>query len=264
MQRKPDHRPNRWLLKFRESAPGAPTLVGIPYAGGGASLFASWTRWLPPAIGVVGVQLPGRERRLNEPPLNEITQVVAELGPAVLASLRGPLALFGHSNGALIAFELARWLRPRVSGQVWRLYVAASRAPQVVRPLRNAHLLPDAEFREHLRKLGGTPTELLEDDDAVSVLSPMLRGDLCMNDTYRYVSGAPMDCAIIAFGGRDDVGVPETELGGWSDHTTAGFRLTWLDGDHFFVKEPGPLLRHIADDLSPGLPRSHGRGIHVS
>jgi medium-chain acyl-[acyl-carrier-protein] hydrolase len=146
-------------------------------------------------------------------------------------------ALFGHSMGALVAFELARAIRARGSVGPVALFVSAHHGPQLERERTELHGLSDVDLRAELGRRGGTPPELLQSDAFMELLLPTIRADFEVCETYGYVERPPLECPIVAFGGSEDAQVGEDELRGWSEMTTSCFRLVMLRGGHFFLNE---------------------------
>jgi len=145
-----------------------------------------------------------------------------------------PFALFGHSMGAIISFELARLLRadhicPR------RLIVSGRGAPHLPQTRTAIYSLAEREFLDALRNLDGTPKEVLDNPELMKVVTPMLRADLQMIETYRYRTAPPLDCPIVIFGGRGDKTVGKEELKAWGSHTTGQNWVHMFPGDHFFL-----------------------------
>ncbi len=237
----------------RKSKPHARLrLYCLPYAGGSASIFRTWPESFPADIDVWPIQYPGRESRLREPPLKDLRTLVHALGQALMPVQDLPYALFGHSMGGLIAFELARWLAERSTGPA-HLFVSGARAPHSPGPDRPIHALPDAQFIEALRRLHGTPEPVLRSAVLMELFLPILRADFEAVETYRYMPGLPLSCPISAFGGRDDRRVSQQDLVAWEQQTRTHFQWRLLPGDHFFVRgAPQPLLQAIAQDLSAG------------
>ncbi len=171
--------------------------------------------------------------------------------PALQPALDRPFAFFGHSMGGLVAFEVARRLREQGQSPV-HLFVSASRAPQLVREDRPIHVLPDHEFMDELRRLNGTPEEVLEHGELMGLLLPMIRADFTALETYRHVPGPPLDCPITALGGADDPSVGRTELQAWQRQTRAAFTLHLFPGDHFYLNSAEPaVLALVARALAP-------------
>jgi medium-chain acyl-[acyl-carrier-protein] hydrolase len=197
------------------------------------------------------VQLPGREGRLREAPFTRIEPLVQALAAELpLAEL--PFAFFGHSMGALIAFELAHELARRGGPQPLLLFVSGRRAPRV--PVREEpiHDLPEPQFLARLRDLNGTPEEVLQHAELMALLSPLLRADFALHETWTYREGEPpLAIGISAFGGVADPEVTREDLEAWRVETTGPFRLRMLPGDHFFLL-PGRRLvtEAVARDLA--------------
>jgi medium-chain acyl-[acyl-carrier-protein] hydrolase len=244
--------PDTWTPFGNRGRRGEPAvrLFCLPHAGGGASLFRTWSSALPPDIEVRAVQLPGRESRMREAPLNRLAALIPAIGHGLRPLLDRPFALFGHSMGGLLGFELARYFRQQWGKSPVRLFVAGYRAPHL--PLRDMqlHSLPEPEFSHHLRKLGGTPAEVLDNRQLMDVVAPVLRADFEVCETYQYTPDKPLECPISAFGGLEDRMVPPADLSDWGTHTQRDFSLRLLPGNHFFVRSaPRALLEAVARDL---------------
>lgn len=227
-------------------------LFCFPYAGGGASIFRTWSFDLPEVVQVCPVQLPGREERLSEEPFSrwqELVWVLADVLNPHLDDL--PFIFFGHSMGALISFEVARRLRRRGYPQPVRLYVSGWRAPHLPDPDPPVHRLPDIEFVEELRRLEGTPELVLEHEEMMKLLLPTLRADFAMCETYSYLPEPPLACPIVAIGGTEDNEVSRDELEAWREQTGQNFSLWILPGGHFFIHDARKqLLAMLREDLS--------------
>ena len=210
-------------------------LVCIPNAGGNAAQYSSWQPLLGSRIECCPARLPGREGRLREAPYDELHDLVSDLGSWLANRADVPLALFGHSLGGVIAFELARLLR-RSGAKVIYLIAAACSAPHCPRRQAALHGLPDAEFLEKMRsRYGGIPEAVAEDAEWMALMLPTLRADVKMLETYRYREEEPLDCPILALGGTEDKTVLLSDLAAWRDQTTASFSQRTFPGDHFFV-----------------------------
>lgn len=244
-------RDRRWLAS--EPDHGAPLrLFCFPHAGAGAGAYRAWATPLARAgVAVCAVQPPGRETRFREPLCTRLDTLVDAVVPALAPHLGAPYALFGHSLGALVAFEVARRLRTLGAPPPARLLVSGRIAPQLADTRRRLHDLPEGELLGELQALGGIPPAFLEHRELLALQLPVLRADLALNENYRHPSGEPLAVPISAFGGDRDPKVDERELRAWGEQTEAGFRARLLPGDHFFVSSALPLLlRDVADDLS--------------
>lgn len=231
-----------WLACVKPNPQARLRLFCFPYAGGGASIFRSWHEYLPPSVEVCPVQIPGRETRLRDGLFSHIGSLVQATVSALLPYLDKPFALFGHSMGAVVAFEFARLLRRRYGLEPLQLFVSGSSAPHLPHPDPPIHILPDAEFLEELRRLNGTPQEVLENAELVELMLPILRADVAAYETYQYTDEPPLSIPISAFGGWQDEKVNPERLQAWSDQTTASFTLRMLPGDHFFLRTAQSLL----------------------
>ncbi len=229
-------RRDRWFLTPRPNPQATLRLFCFPYAGGGTTAYNGWAARLPRDVEVCLAQLPGREARLREPPLASVEQLVAALTENLSPYLDRPFAFFGHSMGAVVSFELARYLRAVRGLEPLHLFVSARRAPQLPRSERKTYLLPEDEFLAEVKRLNGTPSEVLEHEELMRLLLPLLRADFAVCQTHRYTPGAPLDCSITAFGGLGDHETGREKLEAWSELTSARFRLHMLPGDHFFIK----------------------------
>ncbi|WP_167594378.1 thioesterase II family protein [Corallococcus coralloides] len=229
-------------------------------AGTGATVFRQWDRASEPALNVVGIQLPGREGRFAEPPARDVRVLTEQLGPSLVPLLDRPFALFGHSYGALVAFELARWLRRHGLPAPLHLFVAGRPAPQLPYAYRKTYDLPDAEFIDVLRQYGGTRENILADAKALRFFLPIIRADLEANTLYAYREEPPFTCGITAMRGVEDPVCEEGPLLAWREQTQGAFEHVPFAGAHFFhVQAAEPLLRQVEATLGPWLPRAGPR-----
>lgn len=210
-------------------------LFCFPNAGGGAQIFHLWGDSMPLSIEVCALRLPGREARLAEPAFNSIQPLVVALAEALFPYFDRPFAFFGHSMGAKVAFELARYLQTTRGIEPRHLFVSGSNGPRIPRSGRPIYGLPDMEFIEELRKLNGTPPEVLEHPDLMRLMLPLLRADFELVETYKYLPGRLLNCPISAYGGLEDVEVPSAQLAEWRGETTGPFNQRMFPGDHFYL-----------------------------
>jgi medium-chain acyl-[acyl-carrier-protein] hydrolase len=239
---------DRWI-PFRKPDPQSRLrLFCFPYAGAGALIFHKWSDALRRDIEVCPIQLPGRGTRLTEPPFTKLPGLVEALARVLVPLLDKPFAFFGHSLGALIGFELARQIRRQHGLHPVRLFVSAGRAPQIPHRAPPIHTLPDNEFLAELRRLNGTPRELLDHEELMEVMLPIVRADFALYETYLYSAEPPLTCPISAFGGLQDRKVSASDLEAWRSQTSASFSLRMFPGDHFFLKEP-LLLQALSQEL---------------
>jgi surfactin synthase thioesterase subunit len=225
---------SRWILSHSERSGTAPRLFCLPFAGRGASMYVPWGGALRDAFDVVAIQLPGRENRLREPPLTTIPALATEIVGAVSDLLDRPCAWFGHSMGALVAFEVARELRRQRLPSPRLLFVSAKPAPQLGPGPRPMGRLPDAALLERLHDDFGLD---LSDDmrPLIELMLPTIRADICAVDDYRFVPEERFPFPIVALGGDRDLSVSPAELHAWAAHTASTFRTHLLPGGHFFI-----------------------------
>lgn len=209
-------------------------LICLAHAGAGASSFNGWTRQLPDWLGLVRAQLPGREDLARLPARRNVHDIVALLRPEVGALPPVPIALYGHSLGAIVAFELAREMRRAAMRQPVALYVSGRRGPRL--PLSHAALytLPDDELLHVFQEMGAPSLAALDKPAWRDAFFAMVRADLEVSDAYRYTADAPLDCPIHAFHGERDLYVAHDEMAAWGEESATGFRLDSLSGRHFF------------------------------
>jgi medium-chain acyl-[acyl-carrier-protein] hydrolase len=234
-----------WVTCFGPRPGAARRLLCLPYAGVGASAFRTWHEGVPEDVEVGAVQLPGRETRLEERPFTDMAALVDALLRGLGPLLDKPFALFGHSMGALVAFELARRLRQELRVSPTHLLVSGRAAPQLA--VREAPIarLPDREFVDVLtRRYNGIPAQILESPELLAHFLPVLRADIGIIESYAYVGGTPLDCRIHVCGGSDDARVPAVALDAWRAQTTAAFTRETLPGDHFFIASQRSLMLH--------------------
>ena len=226
-------------------------LFCFPYAGAGGWVYRRWRAEMP-GIDARAVELPGRGTRAREAALTHLPSLAREVAEAIEPFAGRPFAFFGHSMGALIAFEVTRYLRRECGIEPVHLFVSGREAPHVASPDPSYHALPNDELVQVLRDLKGTPAEVLENAELMQMLLPPLRADFALLESYRYSADTPLRCPITACGGTRDATVRTDRLEAWRDLTTGPFLLRLIEGDHFFLHAPGsPLLREIALVLAP-------------
>ncbi|WP_131770499.1 thioesterase II family protein [Candidatus Protofrankia californiensis] len=246
-----------WIRRFHPVPDPALRLVCFPHAGGSATFFFPLSRELSapaapgrPGVEVIAVQYPGRQDRRGEPAID----TVAELAEKITAALRPwaaePLTFFGHSMGAVVAFEVARRLRAGGDAGPTLLIASGRRAPSRQRPHQDVHRRDDAGIVAELRRLAGTDSRLLGDEEILRMILPAIRADYTAIETYQPGEEALVHCPVTAFTGDTDPQTTIDEADAWRDHTTGAFGLRVFPGGHFYLAEdPGPVIAAIRAEL---------------
>lgn len=237
-----------WFPFVRPRPAPALRLFLLPYAGAGASTFRPWSTRLPDWIEPWAVQLPGRETRFAEPSATRLDPLVESLADALSPWLDRPYALFGHSMGGLLAFELARTLRDRRLPLPRQVVVSGHRAPQVVSPVGEFRDLPEPEFQARLRALGGIPDAVWAEPQLVAMVSARLRADYQMLESYRYRPAPPLESPLTAYGAPDDAESTPELMAPWAEHSTRFGGVRLFSGGHFFIHHDE--ARVLADLIS--------------
>ena len=223
-----------WLRRFHSTADGRVRLFCFPHAGGAASYYFPFSQTLAPEIEVVAVQYPGRQERRREPRIESI----AGLADAVTAALDGqldrPYAFFGHSMGAIVAFEVAYRLLASSAPPPLRLFASGRRAPSTRRE-ESVHLRDDAGVVAELKRLGGTDQRFLEDEEILALALPPTRSDYKAVETYRFEPRPPLDVPISVLSGRSDPQTTPQEIAAWVGHSTTPPDFHAFPGGHFFL-----------------------------
>jgi medium-chain acyl-[acyl-carrier-protein] hydrolase len=196
---------------------------------------------------LAAIELPGRHERLHEPLFTDMRQLVPFIARAVAQDAAGiPYAFFGHSMGAVLAFETVRELRRCGAPLPRALAVSGRSAPHKPAGLPPLRLLPDREFISKLTEFGGMAPELVSHREFVRFITPVLRADVTMAETYEHVPGQPLQCPVLAFGGTGDPLAPEAGIRAWHELTTGLTTVHLYAGQHFFLWQHGaPMLEAI-------------------
>jgi surfactin synthase thioesterase subunit len=211
-------------------------LFCLPHAGGGAAAYYRWVEKLAPEVAVCPVRLPGRESRAAEPPFTRMAPLVEALAEAIGPFTAHPFALFGHSMGAGVAFELARELRQRGRPLPLRLLVSGARAPRCRLGWTPPPDPTRAELIGQLRRLDGIPRDALENDEVLRMILPALEADTALYRHWTYAAEPPLACPIHAFGGGSDPNVSREHLEDWQYETSCEFQLRMFPGGHFYLQ----------------------------
>jgi surfactin synthase thioesterase subunit len=210
------------------------TLFCLPYAGGSQYSYQGYCSYAPDGLQVVPVELPGRGARYAEPLLTDICLMVDDVFGRLKDQLYEPYALYGHSMGALLVYLLSRRIVAEKLPPPRHLFCTGCRGPSARETGAPWHLLPDNEFVAKLKGLGGSPDELLENEDLMRFFVPILKADLQAVETYRHVPSDPLDIPISVWIGCDE-NVTVQEARAWQQETTGPFEMGQMPGKHFFI-----------------------------
>ena len=244
----------KWLANYNADEEPSLRLFCFPYAGGGASLFRGWNRQMDRRVAVCPVRLPGREMRLRDAPISDLKKMLDEIVDALAPYLCQPYAMFGHSMGAILAYESAALAQRRGLGLPKHLFVSARQAPTIERQMIPVPVstLSDDEFLSYLRR-DNSVTEAFDNPELKQLVLPTLRADFEVCQSYRGQYHPKFDFPITAFVGSDDSHVSVEDMEGWRDCTTGSFRLRIISGDHFFISNPTEVIREMEDELGPAV-----------
>ncbi|MFB7612628.1 thioesterase II family protein [Streptomyces gardneri] len=227
-----------WLRRFggvaQKEPEGGVRLVCFPHAGGAASSYVPLSRLLSPAVDVLAVQYPGRQDRHRERPIESVTRLAELVADALDTVDDRPYAFFGHSMGAVVAYETARTLSARSAPGPLRLFLSGRAAPEP-RPQDADRMTSDADVIAAIRMLGGTGVGVLDDPELMEMALPALRADYRAIGSYAWEPGPPLDCPITALVGDADPVAPVASVAAWSGFTDADSDLRVFPGGHFYL-----------------------------
>lgn len=225
-----------WFVLLGDRGVPRVRLVCFPSAGSGTSSYGRWATMVPSDVELLAVQLPGHETRLREPLIRDLHVIADQVASELESVAELPTVFFGHSMGALIAFEVAKRLRGSVAAP-GSLVVSARIAPHLIESREPFGELDDEAFIDAIgQRYGGLPALLREDAEFRELYLPPLRADVMAVSAYTVRDAEPLDCPIHALGGIDDVTTPRAGLDAWREHTSSEFTLQIFPGGHFFVQ----------------------------
>lgn len=211
-------------------------LFCFPYAGGGTWIFRDWIRDLAPDVAVCAVKLPGRGDRYGDRPVSDLRELARAVVDGIASELGTSYAMFGHSMGALLAFECLRFLQAGSAPDPQHLIVSAARAPCRTKVSKPIYQLPDAEFVAEVQRRYSSPFLENAGPDVIELLLPPLRADMTAFETYVYSPAPRLSCPVTSFAGRGD-SIARGDIEAWSEHTTGPQTIHEFDGGHFFIHD---------------------------
>jgi surfactin synthase thioesterase subunit len=237
-----------WLVCPQPRPQAASRILCLPHAGGGASSFHAFASLLPDSIETLAVQLPGRETRIAEPAFHDMRQLIDAVLEGIQNALVPPYAFFGHSMGALVAFELGRELRRNGLPLPTSIIVSGRRAPTVPNTEAPLHVLSDRDFIAALvRCYDAIPAVIRNEPELMALFVPILKADFATFETHVHQDEPPLECAVAMYGGRSD---PQTaQMTGWADLFSGAARTRLFHGGHFYLAERRKAVaKAIAED----------------
>lgn len=240
-----------WFFSFGENKEhGKIRLICFPYAGGSASFFHSWNDMLPKEIEIMAIELPGRSSRIKEPLLTDFTELLDKLESLDELYKGKPFAFFGHSMGASIAFELSRRLEKKNKPLPVHLFISGREPPNKTGKKKTIHNLPEEEFIEEIVNLNGMPEEILDNTELMDLISPVLRADCQLLETWSYIEDEKLSIPITVLVGDKDPSVNLANANKWAELSNNKFEILQFPGDHFFINnEKQVVLDAITDRL---------------
>ena len=223
------------LVAGRDGGARAGATVVFPHAGAAAAGYRKFATALAAGGDTYIVQYPRRAERMREPAAETVHDLARGLFVAGPWRRAAPLRLFGHSMGAVVAFEFARIAEARGTA-VERLWVSAAPAPAAVAGMPELPTSHDGLLAD-VAELGGTEADLLADQEFAELLMTAVRADYHVINRYSCGPDVQISADICALGARDDHRVDAADLQLWKDHTAGAFQLSWYDGGHFYLDE---------------------------
>ncbi len=228
---------NKWFLRTSSKTSAKFRLFCLPYAGGDSSIYTPWVNQIPDFIELLPIQLPGRSIRIQEPAISSMTELVDQIYLSMLPLLDKPYMLLGHSLGGRVGFELLHKINKTNAPPPKHFIASGSKAPHLPRTNNITYNLPDEEFIEELRKLNGTPSEVINNRELMEFLLPMLKADFCISDNHVTKQKTLLDCSISVFHGEEDTLVSESDARAWQKHFSKPINFQVFSGGHFFINE---------------------------
>lgn len=239
---------SRWMRNFHPSPTARIRLVCFPHAGGSASYYFPMSAALAPEFDVFGVQYPGRQDRYSEPFIETIDELADQAHAALSAVPDAPLAFFGHSMGAVLAFEVARRCEAAGDRKVLTVFASGSRAPSRYGDERQAKT--DTDLVRVMRELGGTDPRVLENPDLLATFLPAFGNDYRALQDYRRGTDVGISAPVVVMTATDDPKTSVDDARAWHGHTTGGGEVHTFAGGHFYLeKQPQKVVDVVARKL---------------
>jgi surfactin synthase thioesterase subunit len=239
-----------WIRRFHPARPGATRLLCLPHAGGSASFYFSVSQALAPDTEVLAVQYPGRQDRRTEPCAETIPELADRLLEALGDFMDRPLAIFGHSMGSIVGFELAGLLEQKASMVPLILFASGRRAPSRLYP-ENVHKRDDPGLIAEIRSLSGTEERVFGNEEMLRMVLPAIRSDYRAVETYRPTRTSSLGCPVSVLVGDADPKTAVSDAAAWREHTTGAFDMKVFPGGHFYLAaQATQVLAYVTDRVA--------------
>lgn len=226
---------SKFIKNYKSISKEKITLFCLPYAGGGASAYNRWMKEMQDTITVCPIQLPGREERIMEKPYSDMKIMLEDLVPEIEHIVDGNYALWGHSMGGKIAYEIEKCME-KDGYRAQCLFISGTRIPSIPEP-NPIFQLPDEIFKKELGRFEGTPKEILDNQELLDFFLPMLRADFTMDETYYDDRVTVLHTPIFTFAGDKDQEADERAIREWEKYTCSVFDYNIYEGGHFFLRD---------------------------
>ncbi|MCM3598087.1 thioesterase domain-containing protein [Metabacillus idriensis] len=212
-------------------------LFCLPYAGSSASIYYKWNKYLDDSILLHPIELKGRGKRIKEPFYNSIEEAIEDVYTQVKPFIDRPFSFYGHSMGSVLVYELCCKLKREQNQSPKNIFVSGRKAPQCTNKSNKIHLFDDEDFKNEIRKLGGTPEEIIQNEEYFNFFKPVIRADYKIIEEYKYQrEDFKLDCNIMVLNGKED-NITEKELFSWQELTSKECEILHFEGGHFFIND---------------------------
>jgi surfactin synthase thioesterase subunit len=240
---------NKWFVIPKPNPNADLRLICFPYAGGSATIYMSWVKFLPKNVELVIVQPPGRGTRMFEQAFSTMASLTTELLKVFPNYIDKPYIFFGHSLGSRVAFELTKQLQI-LSLPLPQYFIASgSRGPHIASTKKSIHHLPDDEFIAELKRLNGTPQAVIENKELMELFLPLLRADFEIADNYCFTGNVSFNCPIFVLSGEEDIDITQFHLESWGDFFNSTAEVHMISGNHFFIDSHKVLVLEKVNDI---------------
>ena len=240
---------SNWFKIYNTNPNPKLRLFCFPYAGGSAQIFSEWSDKLPSSVDLFAIQAPGRGRRFSEQPIGCLKSKMQILHKEILPYTDVPYMFIGHSNGALLAYELARELQKSGNCNLKHIVISAKRAPHLPSIKEPIHDLEQTQFIAKLKEYDFTPDEVLENDELMELFSPMLRADFSLSETHSFDKDTPLESDVSLFWGNQDEDVPLNDILAWKDLIKGRTNTVEFYDGHFFITKSQELFLQEINQL---------------